>query len=151
MNVPVSCAGSGTDHPELPAVLWGLYVYHLHRSGVHAAYDVAEELLRLAEQRRDPAACAVGHRSLAVGAMHRGNQQLALAHFELALALYDQIDRRSPVFLSVSDIRVASLNFIPLTPAVAGRNRPGDNRAAARHLPRQRNWVMPILSVMSCI
>ena len=104
----------GTDHPELPAVLWGLYVYHLHRSGVHAAYDVAEELLRLAEQRGDPAACAVGHRSLAVGAMHRGNQQLALAHFELALALYDRIDHQSPVFLSVSNIRVASLNFIPL-------------------------------------
>ena len=105
----------GTDHPELPAVLWGSYVYHLHRSGVHVAYDVAEELLRLAEQRRDPAACAVGHRCLAVGAMHRGNQQqLALAHFELALALYDRIDRRSPLFLSVvSDTRVASLNFIP--------------------------------------
>ena len=102
------------DHPELPAVLCGLYVHHLHRSGVHVAYDVAEELLRLAEQRQDPAACAVGHRFLAVGALHRGNQQLALAHFELALALYDQADRRSPVFLSVSDIRVASLNFIPL-------------------------------------
>ncbi|MEH2571851.1 adenylate/guanylate cyclase domain-containing protein [Bradyrhizobium sp. AZCC 1708] len=100
------------DHPELPAVLWGLYVYHLHRSGVHAAYDVAEELLRLAEQRRDPAACAVGHRCLAVAAMHRGNQQLALAHFELSLAPYDRADHRSPLFLA--DIRVASLNFIPL-------------------------------------
>jgi class 3 adenylate cyclase/predicted ATPase len=102
----------GADHPELPAVLWGLYVYHLHRSGVHAAYDVAEELLRIAEQRGDPAACAVGHRCLAVGAMHRGNQQLALAHFELSLAPYDRADHRSPVFLA--DIRVASLNFIPL-------------------------------------
>jgi tetratricopeptide (TPR) repeat protein len=102
------------DHPELPAVLSGLFVHHLHRSGVHVCYDVAEELLRLAEQRRDPAACAVGHRSLAVGALHRGNQQLALAHFELALALYDRADHRSPVLLSMSDIRVASLNFIPL-------------------------------------
>lgn len=100
------------DHPELPAVLWGLYVYYLHRSGVHAAYDVAEELLRLAEQRRDPAACAIGHRCLAVAAMHRGNQQLALAHFELSLAPYDRADHRSPLFLA--DIRVASLNFIPL-------------------------------------
>ena len=89
-------------------------MYHLHRSGVHVAYDVAEELLRLAEQRQDPAACAVGHRCLAVSALHRGNHQLALAHFEHALAFYDRADRRSPVFLSVSDIRVASLNFIPL-------------------------------------
>ena len=102
------------DHPELPAVLSGLFVHHLHRSGVHVCYDVAEELLRLAEQRRDPAACAVGHRYLAAGALHRGNQQLALAHFELALALYDRADQRSPVLLSMSDIRVASLNFIPL-------------------------------------
>jgi class 3 adenylate cyclase/predicted ATPase len=104
----------GADHPELPAVLWGLYVHHLHRSGVHVAYDVAEELLRLAEQRRDPAACAVGHRSLAVAALHRGNQQLALPHFELALAHYDRADHRSPVLLLLSNIRVASLNFIPL-------------------------------------
>jgi predicted ATPase len=102
------------DHPRLPAILWGLFVHHLHRSGVHVGYDVAEELLRLAEQRQDPAACAVGHRCLAVGALHRGNQQLALAHFELALAVYGRADRRSSVFLSVSDIRVASLNFIPL-------------------------------------
>ncbi|MCK1755350.1 AAA family ATPase [Bradyrhizobium sp. 137] len=100
------------DHPELPAVLWGLYVHHMHRSGVDVGYEFAEELLRLAEHRRDPAACAVGHRCLAVGAMHRGNQRLALAHFELALAPYDRADHRSPVFLS--DLRVASLNFIPL-------------------------------------
>jgi predicted ATPase len=102
------------DHPQLPAVLWGLFAHHLHRSGIHVAYDVAEELLLLAEQRRDPAACAVGHRCLAIGAMHRGNQQLALAHFELALAHYDRADRRSPVFLG-TDIRVTTLNFIPLT------------------------------------
>jgi predicted ATPase len=51
---------------------------------------------------------------LAVGALHRGNQQLALAHLELALALYDRADHRSPVLLSMSDIRVASLNLIPL-------------------------------------
>ena len=102
------------DHPELPAVLSGLFVHHPHRSGARAGYEVAEELVGLAEQRQDPAACAVGHRFLAASELHRGNQQLALLHFERALAFCDQADRRSPVFLSGSDNRVASLNFIPL-------------------------------------
>jgi predicted ATPase len=113
------------DHPELPAVLCGFVrassasirrSRRLRRCRGAAAprRTAAKELLRLAEQRQDPAACAVGHRCLAVGALHRGNQQLALAHFELALALFDRADRRSPLFLAVSDIQVASLNFIPL-------------------------------------
>ena len=49
------------DHPQLPTVLYGLHSYHQHRSGTHVAYDVAAELLGLAERRQDPAACAVGH------------------------------------------------------------------------------------------
>ena len=102
------------DHPQLPTVLSGLHSYHQHRSGTHVAYDVAAELLGLAERRQDPAACAVGHHRLAVSALHSGNHQLAVAHFEHALAFYDLADRRSPVFLSLSDIRVAALNFIPL-------------------------------------
>jgi predicted ATPase/class 3 adenylate cyclase len=102
------------DHPELPAVLSGLYVHHTHLSGARAGYEVAEELVGLAERRQDPAACAIGHRFLAASELHRGNQQLALAHFERALAFCDQADRRSPVFLSTSDNWVASLNFIPL-------------------------------------
>jgi class 3 adenylate cyclase len=95
------------DHPELPAVLSGLYVHHTHLSGARAGYEVAEELVGLAERRQDPAACAIGHRFLAASELHRGNQQLALAHFERALAFCDQADRRSPVFLSTSDNRVA--------------------------------------------
>ena len=102
------------DHPQLPTVLSGLHSYHQHRSGTHVAYDVAAELLGLAERRQDPAACAVGHHRLAVSALHSGNHQLAVAHFEHALAFYDLADRRSPVFLPLSDIRVAALNFIPL-------------------------------------
>jgi class 3 adenylate cyclase/predicted ATPase len=103
------------DHPDLPAVLWGLFAHHLHRSGVHVCRDVGAELLRVAEQRQDPAACAVGHRCLAVAALHRGDHQVALAHFERTLALCDRTDRRPPMFMPVvSDIRVATLNFVPL-------------------------------------
>jgi class 3 adenylate cyclase/predicted ATPase len=102
------------DHPQLPTALYGVYLYHLHRSGTHVAADVALELLGLAERRQDTAACAVGHRCLAVSAMHSGSHQLAVTHFEHALTFYDLADRRSPVFLALSDIRVTAINFIPL-------------------------------------
>jgi predicted ATPase len=102
------------DHPQLSAVLSGLHLYHLHRSGTHVACDVAEELVRLAERRQDIPGCSVGHYRLAVSALHSGNHRLAVAHFEHALAFYDLADRRSPVFLPLPDIRVTANNFIPL-------------------------------------
>ena len=102
------------DHPQWPTVLYGMWSYHLHRSGTLVAYDFAAELLGLAERRQDTAACAVGHRCLAVSALFSGNHRLAVAHFEHALAFCDRAERQSPLFLSLTDIRVAALNFIPL-------------------------------------
>jgi predicted ATPase len=102
------------DHFDLPAVLFGLHLYHQHRSGTHVAYGFAEELLRLAEQRQDKAACALGHWRLALNAMWSGNQQFALTHFEQAIAFYDRAEPHPSVVLSLSDVRVTSLNFIPL-------------------------------------
>jgi class 3 adenylate cyclase/predicted ATPase len=102
------------DHPEFPAVLYGLFLYHMHRSGPHVAYEVGKELLSSAEQQQDTAACAVGHRCLAVSSLFGGNQKLALTHFEQALAFHRRAESWSPVFLSHSDTGVACLNFIPL-------------------------------------
>jgi class 3 adenylate cyclase/predicted ATPase len=102
------------DHFDLPAVLFGLHLYHQHRSGTHVAYGFAEELLRLAEQRQDKAACALGHWRLALNAMWSGNQQSALTHFEQAIAFYDRAEPHPSVVVSLSDVRVTSLNFIPL-------------------------------------
>ena len=86
----------------------------MRRNSVGAAYEIAQELLGLAEQRQDIAARAVGHRCIAATSMFRGKLLSALAHFEQALALYEAADRHAPVFLSLSDLRVACLNFIPL-------------------------------------
>jgi hypothetical protein len=73
---------------RFPAILYGLAMYHLHRSGTSATDDVNQELLRVAEQRRDTAACAIAHSRLGVSALHSGNQWLAIAHFEQAIAFY---------------------------------------------------------------
>jgi class 3 adenylate cyclase/predicted ATPase len=97
--------------PQLLAALYGLFVHHIHRSGKHIALQIAGELLRLAERRQDVAARAVGHRSLGLGLMLKGQLVPALTHFERALALYDPADRISPVYLWGSDPRVSSLLF----------------------------------------
>jgi hypothetical protein len=106
------------DHPELPAVLSGLCVHHLHRSGVHVAYDVAEELLRT----RGTAETSSCRRAsvLVVSALTATSS--SHSRLRAGARVCDQADRRSPVFLSVSDIRVASLNFIPLILLWRGRN-----------------------------
>jgi class 3 adenylate cyclase len=102
------------DHSDLPAILFGLHLYHQHRSGTQVAYGFAEELLRLAERRQDKAACALGHWRLALNAMWSGDQQFALTHFEQAIAFYDRAEPHPSVVLSLSDVRVTSLNFVPL-------------------------------------
>ena len=106
--------GQRADHPQLPTVLCGLHSYHQHRSGAHVAYDIAAELLGLAERRQDPAALRRWASPLAVSALHSGNQQLAVAHFEHALAFYDLADRRSPVFRRCLTFGLPPINFIPL-------------------------------------
>jgi predicted ATPase len=102
------------DHFDLPAVLCGLHVHHQHRSGMHIAHVFAEELLHLAERQRDKAACAVGHYRFAQSSMWTGDYQLALTHFQQAIASYDRAEPPPSVILSLSDVRVASLNFIAL-------------------------------------
>jgi class 3 adenylate cyclase/predicted ATPase len=101
------------DHPEFPAVLCGLSMHYMHRSGTPGNDDVNRELLCVAQQRQDAATCAIAHWRLAVSALHSGNQQLAIAHFEQAIAFYDRTER--PRFISFTDIRVSSLNFIALS------------------------------------
>jgi predicted ATPase/class 3 adenylate cyclase len=104
------CAGEA-DAPELLAVLSGLFGHHQHASGVHAALEIAAELLRSGERQRDTAGQAMGHRCLGAASLFGGRLSAALAHFEQALTLYGTADRASPVFLWASDTRVACLSF----------------------------------------
>jgi class 3 adenylate cyclase/predicted ATPase len=101
------------DHPEFPAVLCGLSMHYMHRSGTPGNDDVNRELLCVAQQRQDATTRAVAYWRLAVSALHSGNQQLAIAHFEQAIAFSDRAER--PRFISFTDIRVSSLNFIALS------------------------------------
>jgi class 3 adenylate cyclase/tetratricopeptide (TPR) repeat protein len=101
------------DHPELPAVLYGLSVYHQHRSGVHVEYGFSRDLLCLAERRQDPVARAVAHWRVAICAMHMGKHEFALEHFEQVMAFHYRAEK-SARLLTLADPRISSLNFIAL-------------------------------------
>ena len=103
-----------TQVPQLLAALTGLLQHHLHWSNKHVALQIAGELLSLAERHQDVAAQAVGHRYLASGLLFNGQLLPAMMHFERALALYDPVNRTSPVSLAGADTRVASLGFMAL-------------------------------------
>ena len=68
------------DHPEFPAVLCGLSMHYMHRSGTPGNDDVNRELLCVAEQRQDAATCAIAHWRLAVSALHSGTALWPLPH-----------------------------------------------------------------------
>jgi predicted ATPase len=74
--------------PQLLAALSGLFAHHLHRSSKQVALQIADELLRLAEQRQDRPARAASHRFLGVTLLFNGQLLLASKHFESFFALY---------------------------------------------------------------
>jgi predicted ATPase len=63
------------------------------------ARDIAEEYLRLSERLSYPGLAMRGHWALETTFTHLGNFELALDHFEKALAIYDPTQHRDDSFL----------------------------------------------------
>ena len=104
------CRGE-VDTPHLLESLSGLFTYNLHCRRASVAQEVAEEMLCIAERRQDLAARVTGHRVLGGSFMWRGALVPALAHFERALALYDQTDHHALMRLYASDTRMLCLGL----------------------------------------
>ena len=75
--------------PEMPQVLWGLWLFHTLRAELSAALRIAGELLQLAERVPYPGIAMRGHWAMGITHTHQGDFHLALEHFDKALALYD--------------------------------------------------------------
>ena len=84
-------------------------VMHWPRVEVAAAHEVAQELLRLAEEQGDGAAELVGHRILGAHQFQLGKLSEGRAHSESGLALYDPVRDRNSRFVYAVDSRVVCL------------------------------------------
>lgn len=87
------------DSPDVSEVLWGLWTFHTLSGELETARNIAEEFLRLSERLPYPGLAMRGHWALEITNTHLGNFELALDHYEKALALYDPAQHRDDSFL----------------------------------------------------
>lgn len=76
------------ETPFLPSILGGLFSFHVVRAELRAAWEVAEQLLGLAQHQHDPARLSVAHLALGETLLFRGEFAQARAHLEQGIALY---------------------------------------------------------------
>jgi len=87
------------DSPDVSEVLWGLWTFHTLSGELETAREIAREFLLLSERLPYPGLGMRGHWALEITNTHLGNFQLALNHYEAALALYDPALHRDDSFL----------------------------------------------------
>ncbi len=87
------------DTPELFPVLWGLWAFYLVRAEHKRAHELAEQLLRLAQSRQDPALLVEAHYVMGVVLFLLGELAPARTHLEQGIALYDSQQHRSLAFI----------------------------------------------------
>ncbi|MCI0419768.1 MAG: AAA family ATPase, partial [Acidobacteria bacterium] len=80
---------------EIFQVLWGLRGFYMVRAELETARELAERILRLAQQVQDPALLVRGHFAMEIALTNRGEFPLALKHFEELLSLYDPEQHRA--------------------------------------------------------
>jgi predicted ATPase len=108
------------DTPQRLPVLYGRYVYHEVRGEFAKSDALAEELLRLGEQRNDTDLLLIGHRIVGASAFYLGRFIPARAHLEQAMDLYDPRRHRSLALLYGYDARVVTQCYLVKTLFVLG-------------------------------
>ncbi len=72
------------DAPQLFSVLWGLWYLYLGRAQWQAAYELAEQLLGLAERVQDSSLLLLAHRVVGQTLSFRGEPAVARTHLDRA-------------------------------------------------------------------
>jgi predicted ATPase len=100
------------DPPELFAVLFGQATWHVVRGQYQTAQELAEQLLRMAQQRHDPVSLVEAHGVLGTILVMRGALEAGCTHLEAGLALYSPEQHRAHVDGYGQDPAVGCLHFL---------------------------------------
>jgi len=84
------------DTPEVFPALWGLWYVHWVRGEFRTAYELAEQLLRLAQSAHDPTLLVYAHLALGETSLYMGELLSVRKHLEMAISLYDR-ERHRPM------------------------------------------------------
>jgi predicted ATPase len=86
------------ETPQLFRVLSGLHDFYVQQGQHQTAYELAEQLLNLAQRQRDPAPLVNGHRRMSWSLFWLGALPAARSHLEQAMALRDPQRHPSAVY-----------------------------------------------------
>ena len=100
------------DPPELFAVLFGQALWHTLRGQYQTAQELAEQLLRMAQQRHDLMSLVEAHTVLGTLLVTRGALEAGCTHLEAGLALYRPEQHRAHVDGYGQDPAVGCLHFL---------------------------------------
>ncbi len=102
------------ETPQLFPVLFQLYVFYLMKRELQTAYNLAEQLLRLAQSVQDLYLLSLAHAALGCTLFWLGELTSARPHLEQAIALYDP--RKHPrLTVGTADPRVDCLSYVSWT------------------------------------
>jgi predicted ATPase/class 3 adenylate cyclase len=100
--------------PQLFAVLRGLSVYYVNRGDLQMAYQLGEQLLRLARSQPDPAYLLLAHYMLGQILFYRGEPAAAQTYLAQALAIYIPQEHQSLAVRYGLELGVASGSYLAL-------------------------------------
>jgi predicted ATPase len=103
------------EPPEDPLLLfsflWGVWSGNYVKFNGEAIKSLASQVMTLAERQGTTTPLMVGHRLVAMSALHTGDIDGSRQHFDRAIALYDPAEHRALAPRFGQDIRVAALVF----------------------------------------
>jgi len=100
------------ETPQLFPALFGLWLFYILRDDLQTAWDLAEQLLRLAHDAQSADLLTEAHRAQGVTLVERGEFVASRQHLEQSIAFYDPYQHQAHAFLYGNDPKVASLNFL---------------------------------------
>jgi DNA-binding winged helix-turn-helix (wHTH) protein/tetratricopeptide (TPR) repeat protein len=87
------------DSPDVAEVFWGLWTFRALSAELETALDLAEKFLELAQRLPYAGITLRAHWALEITFLHLGNFELALDHFDKAMALYEPETHRDDSYL----------------------------------------------------
>ena len=141
------------DSPQVFSVLSALVGAHLMRGKIESARELAEKLLKLAQEKNDRTALLMGHRVLGMSLFTLGELDAAKRELQSAMQLYDP-ERHAPSALIFSqDFKATAHAYLGLTTILMGEVESGlahsrDALACAQQL-RHPHSICNVLSFVA--
>jgi len=110
-NRILALCGQVGDTAQFFPALFGLWRFNLIRPDTHKARDLADQMMRLAQNSHDSSLLLEAHRALGTSLFFLGDLRQGRSHLEQGIALYDVHQHRSHAFRYGSDPRVYCLCF----------------------------------------